>query len=691
MVSPTCGLPVSRWAWCALGLAALGCAGEAAAPAPRAPDLHLTVLATDSVGGAALRTAGPIVLRLTKAGGVAVANADVTVTTPTPGAAVGDQPARVATVLRTDSAGVVRAAVWLAPAAGVTEVIASATGSDTARVRVRGVAVRALHLATDTVRIGSLGDTVPFAPMAELDDGRRLPAWPINWESSDTAVVVVDSTGRVTARANGVGVVRALVPGQLAYATVRVRQVAATLAPLPTDTVGIGGWLVPAVEARDGHARVIVAPALAWQSLTPGVATVDSTGRVVGIAPGTASLTVRADSVTRPWQVVARAGPGPQVSVGGTMACALSPVGQVACWGANEAYQLAGASASESCQVVTLNIVYPCATRPRASPTAERFVAVSAGFQFACALRADGQAFCWGSNTYGQIGTDTLATACAPVLQGPTTCATRPVPVDGAVRFSAIGTGQHHACGLATDGTAWCWGNGSQGAVGQGAYVSRVAAPTAVAGSVRFVQLAVGGYVSCGLDAAGAAWCWGQGSAGANGQAGYAAVNVPTPVATGVRFSTLAAGRWHTCGLAVDGRAWCWGESIHGESGSVAAFNAQIIFAPTAMDDGRAWRTLALGAAVSCGIAASGAGACWGDNSFGQVGAGTINTFDPRVQSPLPLSLAASLDQVDAGWASACAVRTGGLLFCWGHNDSGTLGVGPIAQSAVPLKVTLPW
>jgi alpha-tubulin suppressor-like RCC1 family protein len=73
---------------------------------------------------------------------------------------------------------------------------------------------------------------------------------------------------------------------------------------------------------------------------------------------------------------------------------------------------------------------------------------------------------------------------------------------------------------LTTDGEAWCWGGNSAGQVGNGDTLStplNVFAPARVATDVRFTRLAVGGQFTCGLTADGVVWCWGRNQGGVLG------------------------------------------------------------------------------------------------------------------------------------------------------------------------------
>jgi alpha-tubulin suppressor-like RCC1 family protein len=87
-----------------------------------------------------------------------------------------------------------------------------------------------------------------------------------------------------------------------------------------------------------------------------------------------------------------------------------------------------------------------------------------------CALTGNGDAYCWGRNSYGQLGDAT------------TLDRTTPVKVAGGLTFATIQANGAHTCGTTTSGATYCWGNNSDGQVGDGTTVDRPQ-PVAAGGS----------------------------------------------------------------------------------------------------------------------------------------------------------------------------------------------------------------
>ncbi len=79
---------------------------------------------------------------------------------------------------------------------------------------------------------------------------------------------------------------------------------------------------------------------------------------------------------------------------------------------------------------------------------------------------------------------------------------------------------------------------------------------------------------------------------------------------------------------------------------------------------------IAAGTLHTCALLASGRVACWGQNTDGQVGAGTVGT---RVE-PSEVPGLDGVAGVDAAFQHTCAFRTGGRALCWGSAMDGRLG-----------------
>jgi len=342
--------------------------------------------------------------------------------------------------------------------------------------------------------------------------------------------------------------------------------------------------------------------------------------------------------------------------------CGIDAAGAAWCWGFNGYGQLGNTGGLGSAF---------------ANPTPQQvsggitFAALTGGSNHTCGLTPLGQAYCWGRNDYGQLGN--------AATSGTTDGHSTPVPVDGNLTFTAIEAGAEHTCGL-SGGMLYCWGKNNVGQLGTTAgnnTQSPNPTPTPINSTLSFVAVAAGTDHTCGVAAGGAVYCWGDNSFGQLGNSqnvGEELVAHPTPtVVTGLAaLASLAGGGHYTCGLTATGAAWCWGDNNVGELGATTADTR--VFTPVAVNGGLSFATLVTGGGHTCGLASGGILYCWGGNLLGQLGSSTnLGTTTPN---PTPAAVSGlTLAAVAANGAHACGITTTGAAYCWGFNRYGQLGV----------------
>jgi alpha-tubulin suppressor-like RCC1 family protein len=200
------------------------------------------------------------------------------------------------------------------------------------------------------------------------------------------------------------------------------------------------------------------------------------------------------------------------------------------------------------------------------------------------------------------------------------------VAVLGGFTFSTISTWGQHTCGLTVSGATYCWGRNSYGQLGNGSTDSSPV-PVPVTGGLSFYAVTGGLYHTCGLTVSGAAYCWGRNGYGQLGNGSTDSSSVPLPVTGGLSFSAITAGRFHTCGLTTDGVAYCWGDNSAGQLGD-GSFTIAPRLVPTGVAGGLTFSSVTAGGLHTCALATTGVAYCWGFNSWGQLGNGTGFGFD---------------------------------------------------------------
>ena len=179
-----------------------------------------------------------------------------------------------------------------------------------------------------------------------------------------------------------------------------------------------------------------------------------------------------------------------------------------------------------------------------------RFSSVSAGVSHSCGIEFDtGAAYCWGRNDAGQLGNATTAERLVPTATA------------GTPRFGSISAGESLSCGVETlTGFGYCWGLNTFGQVGDGSTTNRLVPTLVGQGTRRFASISATGHAhACGLEAStGFAYCWGREVGGAVVGATNSG-GAPTLVGGGKRFSKIAATYAGGCGVELQtGLGFCW-------------------------------------------------------------------------------------------------------------------------------------
>ena len=343
------------------------------------------------------------------------------------------------------------------------------------------------------------------------------------------------------------------------------------------------------------------------------------------------------------------------ITAGTSHTCAVA-ANEARCWGANNAGQL-GRAGDSSPSFVPVKVEIP-GTPPLL------VTAIAAGSAHTCAI-ANGDVWCWGDNTFGQLGIGTIGVASG----GPTPKQATTGP--NAVQLAAGGA---HTC-YADSSAVFCWGKDDQGQVGDGALLPAPVVPTAtaVAGISGPSTIAAGDSHTCAI-ASGGVWCWGANGAGQLGiGSGTAAKSTPQSVSVSAQFIGLGVN--HSCAGVTGGSLSCWGANASFQVDGSGADQDQPTGAPT-----NGASAVAGGTGHSCAIRRNDV-TCWGLNDKGQLGSGQLG------HGPVDMGLS-GVSAVAAGFKHTCAIDSGAVK-CWGLNQSFQLGVAsPADFSSAPVPVS---
>lgn len=194
-------------------------------------------------------------------------------------------------------------------------------------------------------------------------------------------------------------------------------------------------------------------------------------------------------------------------------------------------------------------------------PADVTFTQVSAGKVHSLALDANGNAWAWGDNLYGQLGNAGDTDSSLPVA----------VSMPEGVTFTQVSAGDDHSLALDANGNAWAWGRNQDGQLGEGTTEgARVPVPVGMPAGEVFTEVHAGGAHSLALAESGHAWAWGYNFSGQLGTGEDSGSTSPVAVSfnEGAALRYLSAGETHSLALDETGSAWSWGNNTYGRLGN---------------------------------------------------------------------------------------------------------------------------
>jgi len=305
---------------------------------------------------------------------------------------------------------------------------------------------------------------------------------------------------------------------------------------------------------------------------------------------------------------------------------------------------------------------------------------LSAGEDHTCILKSNGEAYCWGDNSVGQLG------------NGSTESSMTPVAVSGDLRFESISVGWDHACAVTVDNDAYCWGRGRYGRLGNGSSENSMI-PTAVSGGLSFESVNSGLAHTCGITTDGDGFCWGRNEDGILGNDSVEGSPVPVPVSGGHTFGSINAGSATTCGVTTSGDAYCWGASDFGNLLGQGDDDRDRKFAPglVAGEFNFKPNSISVGLDHVCAISTADKAVCWGRGRYGKLGIGSGDGLGviENLTTPRETKGNLSLASISTGVFQTCGIATDGKAYCWGRNRSGQLGDGTTTMRIEPAAVSV--
>jgi len=346
----------------------------------------------------------------------------------------------------------------------------------------------------------------------------------------------------------------------------------------------------------------------------------------------------------------------PAIAAGGDHTLGLKTNSTVWACGLNEYGQLGNGTTNDSVAPIQVSAI-------------SGILAIAAGQEHSVGLKTNGLVWAWGFNNHGQLG------------NGTTNNTDVPVQVSAITDVRAIAAGQYHTVALKTNGTVWSWGWDNYKQLGTGCTGNFTNVPIQVNGIANITIIAAGGNHTVALKLDGTAWVWGDNSQGelGIGKTG-GSTNLPVQIHGLTNVKGIAAGYNQTHVLKTDGTVWGCGYNQYGELGNNTSKSTNLpvqasITGVTAIAAGHS-HTLAL--------KADGTVWAWGFGNYGALGNGTVGTSLVPTQTVNLTNVIA----IAAGEYFSLALKADGTVWGWGANGKGNLGLSSaIGQTNLPVQI----
>jgi hypothetical protein len=280
---------------------------------------------------------------------------------------------------------------------------------------------------------------------------------------------------------------------------------------------------------------------------------------------------------------------------------------------------------------------------------------ISAGKNFASAIKSDGTLWIWGYGANGQLGNGSDDSSIIPYM------------LSSHTNFVDVSCGESHIGAVKSDGSIWMWGNGGNKRLGNNGANSTV--PIKLGTEYIWKKISCGYNYTCGISITNELWTWGGNNYGQQGTStlndkSLGRYNFDTD------WSSVSCAKYHTAAIKTDGSLYSTGTNTWGQLGT-GNLNNQTSFTQVGIETN--WKQVSCAENHTIAIKTNGTMWAWGNNDSGQLGLGEGIT---STSTPIQVGSDINWKQVSCGSSCSSAIKTDGTLWTWGLNDSDQLGLG---------------
>jgi alpha-tubulin suppressor-like RCC1 family protein len=192
---------------------------------------------------------------------------------------------------------------------------------------------------------------------------------------------------------------------------------------------------------------------------------------------------------------------------------------------------------------------------------------IASGGDHNCAIDTAGALWCWGNNATYQLGMPNTGatTRPYPIRVG---CQPENDGKNCFSDWQLVAAGWFHTCAIRAQGQLYCWGGNLRGQVGNGQLGTDVQEPTQIGPGVTWQNVFCGRSHTCALDTELKLYCWGDNAAGQGARSEAVIEPAPIEFDTDQQWQTASLGEYHTCAVrSVEESLWCWGDNAAGQLG----------------------------------------------------------------------------------------------------------------------------